>query len=130
VHADESAIVAGVGVAYVLAAAWTARASARIGVHVPQHATPLLENETTTTFTGGEMVAVRAYAGYRAQEEPRAIVLGDREWTIDGVDWRAVEERDGRRRRVFAVRVAGQRVRLAYNESSELWEIDRVIGGT
>jgi hypothetical protein len=73
------------------------------------------------------MVMVRAYAGYRADQEPRAIVVGDREIPIDGIDWSAVEERDGSRRRVFAVRVGGRRMRLSYNEAADLWEIERFI---
>jgi hypothetical protein len=73
------------------------------------------------------MVTVRAYAGSRADEEPRAVVVGGREVPVDDVEWRAVEERGGERRRVFVVRLAGNRVRLAHVESSSLWEIERVL---
>ncbi|MCA1832466.1 MAG: MFS transporter [Actinomycetota bacterium] len=77
----------------------------------------------------GELVTIRAYAGSRADEEPRAIVVGDREIPIEVVEWRAIEERGGERRRIFAVQAAGQRVRLAYNEATSRWEIDRAIRG-
>lgn len=75
----------------------------------------------------GEMVTVRAYSGSRADEEPRAVVVGGRELPVSSIEWRSVEERDGERRRVFVVRLAGSRVRLAYIESSSLWEIERVL---
>jgi len=75
------------------------------------------------------MVTVRAYAGSRAEEEPRAVVVGGEEVPVEAIDWRAVEERGGERRRVFVVRLAGRRVRLAHIESSSLWEIERVLPG-
>ena len=75
----------------------------------------------------GEMVTVRAYAGSRADEEPRAVVVGGDEIPIEGIEWRAVVERGGERRRVFVVRVAGKRVRLAHVEPSSLWEVERVM---
>jgi hypothetical protein len=78
-------------------------------------------------FPAGEMVTVRAYAGSRSAEEPRAVVMEGRELPIDSIEWRAVEERSGERRRVFVVRIAGSRVRLAYIESSSLWEIERTL---
>jgi len=75
----------------------------------------------------GEMVTVRAYAGSRADEEPRVVVVGGREMPVEAIEWRAVQERDGERRRVFVVRLGGARVRLAHIESSSLWEIERVL---
>ncbi|MGZ4144012.1 MAG: MFS transporter [Actinomycetota bacterium] len=74
----------------------------------------------------GELVTVRAYAGARADEEPRAIVVGGHEIPIDRIDWRAVVEESGRRSRVFVVRSAGRRVRLAAHEDDTGWEIERV----
>ena len=76
----------------------------------------------------GEIVTVRAYAGSRADEEPRAVVVAGREVPVEEVEWRAVQERDGERRRVFVVRLGGTRVRLAYVESSSMWEVERVLG--
>lgn len=131
-NVDEARIVVGVGVAYLVAAVWTLRASARLeGRHHAtafEHAAPVAPT-AEPLFAGGEVVAVRAYEGSRAAEEPRAIVVEDYEVPIDRVDWRAVEQLGDRRRRIFAVEVAGQRVRLAYDEASDLWEIDRVIRG-
>jgi MFS family permease len=79
------------------------------------------------SLAAGEMVTVRAYAGSRADEEPRAVVVGGGEVPIDAVEWRAVVERGGERRRVFVVRVGGKRVRLAHVEPSSLWEVERVL---
>jgi hypothetical protein len=73
------------------------------------------------------MVTVRAYAGSRADEEPRAVVVAGAEVPVEMIEWRAVEERDGERRRVFVCRVGGSRVRLAHIESSSLWEIERIL---
>jgi MFS family permease len=73
----------------------------------------------------GEMVTVRAYAGSRADEEPRAIVVGGRELPIERIDWRAIVEESGRRARVFVVRAGGRRVRLSHQEEAG-WEIVRV----
>ena len=75
----------------------------------------------------GEMVTVRAYAGSRADEEPRAVVVGGDEVPIDAIEWRAVVEQGGERRRVFVVRIGGKRIRLAHVEPSSLWEVERVL---
>jgi predicted MFS family arabinose efflux permease len=74
----------------------------------------------------GEMVTVRAYAGARADEEPRAIVVGGHEVPIDAIDWRAIVEESGRRARVFVVRAAGRRIRLSHHEEDTGWQIERV----
>jgi MFS family permease len=89
----------------------------------PEKSTP----EGSLVFPAGEMVTVRAYAGSRSDEEPRAVVIGGSEVPVDSIEWRAVEERSGERRRVFVVRIAGSRVRLAHIESSSLWEIERTL---
>lgn len=73
----------------------------------------------------GEVVTVRARAGGRADEEPRAIVVGGREVPVEAVEWRAVESRRGEVRRVFVVRAAGLRVRLSVGEASGVWQVDR-----
>ena len=76
------------------------------------------------------MVTVRAYAGSRADEEPRAVVIAGTELPVDDIEWRAVEERAGERRRIFVIRLAGRRVRLAHIESSSLWEVERILPDT
>ena len=79
------------------------------------------------TLGPGEMVTVRAYAGSRADEEPRAVVVAGDEIPIDAIEWRAVVEQNGERRRVFVVRIGGRRIRLAHVEPSSLWEVERVM---
>jgi MFS family permease len=118
--ATTGSIIAGVGVAYLAAAAVFAareRALARRG-WIP---TP------SDLLQPGEVITVRAYEGYRADEEPRALIVGGHELPIEGIDWRAVVEEDGVRAHVFVVRVAGSRVRLAHRDGDDTgWEIERV----
>lgn len=78
-----------------------------------------------TMLTPGEIVTVRAYAGARADEEPRAVVVGGKEIPVERVEWRAVEARDGAVRRVFVLRLAGLRMRLSVDEASGVWQVDR-----
>lgn len=75
----------------------------------------------------GEMVTVRAYAGARADEEPRVIVVGGHELPIDEIEWRAVVEEAGKRSRAFVVRVGGQRVRLTLHDDATSWEVERIL---
>lgn len=82
---------------------------------------------TGFSLPAGEMVTVRAYSGSRADEEPRAVVVAGREVPVDEIEWRAVVERGGERRRVFVVRIGGMRVRLAHVEPASLWEVERVM---
>jgi len=130
-HVHEPAIVTGVGIGYLAAAIVTARKSRGLRSTASSEREPVAPPYVAASeaLPVGELVNVRAYAGHRSDEEPRAIVIGDREIAIEGIDWSAVEERGGHRRRVFAVRVSGQRVRLAYNEDSDRWEIERLIRG-
>lgn len=79
-------------------------------------------------FEVGELVTVRTYSGYRADEEPRAIVVGGRDIPVERVEWRAVEERlDRNRRLIFVVRAGGVRIRLAASEESSRWEVERIL---
>jgi MFS family permease len=131
--AGETAIVFVGAVIYLTLAFVAAIAAVRLRAAVTRevlHPAMVPIPEQAPIFSGGEMVAVRAYAGSRADEEPRAIVLGDREIPVESVEWRAIEEREGARRRIFVVHAGGARIRLAYNEQTSLWEIDRVIRGT
>jgi MFS family permease len=128
----ESRIVLTVGLAYCAMAGLTLSWSSRLVRGASTLRTRAKRNKHEAErppLPIGELVTIRAYAGGRADEEPRAIVVGDREIPIDAVEWRALEENGGVRRRIFAVRAAGQRVRLAYNEDSSRWEIDRAIRG-
>lgn len=120
-------IVALSGFGYLFASA-ALHAWARRIVGVRRRKRPAEPARATGFSLGaGDVVTVRAYAGSRADEEPRAVVTGGIEIPVDEVEWRAVCERDGERRRVFVVRVGGARVRLAYVEPSSLWEVERVM---
>jgi predicted MFS family arabinose efflux permease len=120
--AGTRAIVAAIAAAYVACAA---------AFGVWERGGPMFRRKRTTTapeLRPGEIVQVRAYAGGRADEEPRAIVIGGHEVPVDRVEWRAVvEEPSGRRARVFVVFAAGARVRLALYEDATGWEVERVL---
>lgn len=75
----------------------------------------------------GEMVTVRSYAGSRADEEPRAIVVGGQEIPITEIVWRAVVQTTTTRTRAFVVRAGGARVRLAFDQDSESWTVERLV---
>jgi MFS family permease len=112
--------IASVGIAYLIAAGWFAYWERRVE---SWRAIPT----PADLLQPGELITVRAYAGVRADEEPRALVVGGHELPIDDIEWRALVEEGGRRARVFVVRVAGLRVRLANREDDDSgWEIERV----
>lgn len=73
------------------------------------------------------MIAVRAYEGYRAAEEPRALVIDGNEVPIDEVCWSASVAAGGHRLRAFVVRVAGARIRISYDEDEGMWTMERRI---
>lgn len=70
------------------------------------------------------MVTVRAYAGSRAAEEPRALVVDGMDLPIEEICWRASVETGGRRLRAFVVQVQDTRVRLAYDEEDGFWTVE------
>lgn len=126
--AEPKPVIAGIGAGYLLASAAFRVVAHRLvpvrfGFFRRRRASP------AALLPVGEMVAVRAHAGHRADEEPRAVLVGGREVPIEAVEWRAVEERSGERRRIFVVRVGGLRVRLAHRESASLWEVERILPG-
>jgi hypothetical protein len=124
----EDVAVTMIGVGYLAASAGTWRTSGRLDMKPkPRKRERVERTDQSFPLAAGEMVHVRAHAGYRADEEPRAIVTGESEIAIDAVEWAAVEECDGVRRRIFAVRAAGRRLRLAYDERADLWEIQRFL---
>lgn len=73
----------------------------------------------------GESLTVRAYDGYRAAEEPRALVLDGAEVPIDEICWRASIAAGGHRLRAFVVRVDGARIRIVYDEDDGIWTMER-----
>lgn len=120
-RASSRSIVAGIAVGYLAMAVTFGWWERRGAVRKRARRTPV------DLLQPGEMVTVRAHAGHRADEEPRALVVGGHELPIDAIDWRAVVETGGRRARVFVVRVGGRRVRIAHHEDSTAWEVERVL---
>jgi len=78
----------------------------------------------------GEIVTIRSYAGGRADEEPRAIVIGGHEIAITEIEWRAVVQTSSSRTRAFVLRAGGARVRLALDEATDSWQIERLLPDT
>src|SRR5439155_24792293 len=109
-HADSGWLVWGITGAFFLAALmfWSWERRREMGLRGwwtrRRHRAPKPED----MLQPGEMVTVRAYSGSRADEEPRAIVVGGHEVPIQAIDWRAGVEESGRRARVFVVRAAGR----------------------
>lgn len=138
-----------VGISFLLTAAWAWRtlravesgaASAPARVAEPSRSVPAgvssfeeapsvplrATSASRPLFEAGDLVIVRAHAGGRADEEPRAIVLGPTEIPLT-VRWRAVCDEGGTHWRVFVVDCAGQRLRLRIAERGDRWEIERII---
>ncbi|HEY7659600.1 MAG TPA: MFS transporter [Actinomycetota bacterium] len=73
-------------------------------------------------------LTLRFYAGARADEEPRAIVWGGVEETVE-VERRALEETDGIRRTRYRLRMQdGSVVEVARTEPDGDWVLDREVG--
>ena len=55
---------------------------------------------------------IRTYAGYKGDETPRSLVLGDREWIIDRVlsRRRVIDRKTGRKWNEYACRVGEQAI--------------------
>src|SRR5207245_1497684 len=69
---------------------------------------------------------IRFYAGGRADEVPRAIVVADEEEPVEVVgSWS--EERGGVRVRRFRLRAGGDLVDVVGTESEETWEVERRV---
>jgi MFS family permease len=128
-HADSGVLVWVIAVAFFSAAlafgAWERRREMGVKGWIPWRR-KTRPPKPADMLQPGEMVTVRAYAGARADEEPRAIVVGGHEVPIDAIDWRAIVEESGRRARVFVVRAAGRRIRLSHHEEDTGWQIERV----
>jgi len=120
--ASTRAIVSGVAVAYV---------ASGIVFTIWEREEPMFKrkrkDQGAPALKAGEMVTVRAHAGARADEEPRAIVTGGHEIPIDSIEWRAVVEEQGRRARIFVVRAGGQRIRLALYDGATSWDVERLL---
>jgi hypothetical protein len=67
---------------------------------------------------------LRFYSGYKAEEIPRAVVIGSREFVIDKVESRerVLDKKSGKTLEVFKCRMEGKPVVIKIHESGE-WEI-------
>ena len=73
-------------------------------------------------------LTIRFYEGGRAEEEPRAIVWGGVEETVD-VEARALEETDGIRRMRYRLRMRdGSRIEVSKVEPEGAWTLDQEFG--
>jgi MFS family permease len=73
-------------------------------------------------------LTLRFYEGGRAEEEPRAIVWGGVEETVD-VEARALEETDGIRRMRYRLRMRdGSLIEVSKAEPEGTWTLDREFG--
>jgi len=126
-HADSGMLVWAIAGVFFLAALWFGAWERRREMGLKGwFSRRLKRHRPADMLQPGEMVTVRAYAGGRADEEPRAIVIGGQEVAIEAIDWRAIVEESGRRARVFVVRAAGRRLRLSQHEEDIGWLIERV----
>jgi hypothetical protein len=71
--------------------------------------------------TSGRRFIVRFYAGYKADETPRALEMGDREYPVERVlsRKRCREKDSGKSYEILRVLVAGKTVILRINEAGE-----------
>jgi hypothetical protein len=126
-HADSGMLVWGIAGVFFLAALWFGAWERRREMGLTGWFRRRIKGQKPADMLQpGEMVTVRAYAGGRADEEPRAIVVAGQEVPIEAIDWRAIVEESGRRARVFVVRAAGRRIRLSQHEDDIGWQIERV----
>jgi hypothetical protein len=67
---------------------------------------------------------LRFYAGYKGEEIPKAVIIGDREFVIDEITTRerVLDKKSGKRFEVFKCRMEGKPVIIKVHESGE-WEI-------
>ena len=72
----------------------------------------------------GIQYELRFYSGYKGDEIPRAVVIGNREFKIQEVvsRQRVLDQTTGRRSEVFHCRMDGEKVKIICFESGE-WEI-------
>lgn len=79
---------------------------------------------STKDILSGEKIRVRFYDGYKIQETPRAVLLGEQEIPIETVisRERVLDARSGKTQEVFTCRMKGETVRLAGDESGN-WSL-------
>lgn len=70
-------------------------------------------------------IKVRAYSGHKAEERPLAFTLRDKEYEIEEILERRLEERAGRRLTSFRVRADDGVFRIYYCEKEDAWYLKR-----
>lgn len=67
---------------------------------------------------------LRFYAGYKGEEIPRAVIIGNREFVIDEIATRkrVLDKKSGKTFEVFKCRMEGKPIIIKVHESGE-WEI-------
>ncbi|NIM57773.1 MAG: hypothetical protein GTO16_02370 [Candidatus Aminicenantes bacterium] len=70
------------------------------------------------------MFELKFYSGYKREEIPKAVVIGNREFKIDEIisRKRAMDQKSGRRFEVFKCKMEGEIVEITVFESGK-WEI-------
>ena len=68
-----------------------------------------------------EKIVVQFYAGYKGEETPRSITVGDRTYSIDEVlSRKRFQDKDsGQRYELFVCRVSGNTVKIRRDETGE-----------
>ncbi len=72
---------------------------------------------------GDGKVKVLFYSGYKGEETPRALLVSNREYSVEEILWRRkiLDHASGRELETFACRVAGKTIIIKQDESGE-WE--------
>ncbi len=67
---------------------------------------------------------LRFYSGYKGGETPRAVVIGDKEFTIEEILWRkrVLDKKTGKKYEIFKCRMEGDIIKITIYESGE-WSI-------
>lgn len=72
----------------------------------------------------GGMFELKFYSGYKGEEIPKAVVIGNREFNIEEIisRKRVLDQESGRRLEVYKCKMEGEIVEIKVYESGE-WEI-------
>lgn len=67
---------------------------------------------------------LRFYSGYKGNETPKAVVIGDKEFSIEKILWRkrVFEKKTGKTFEVFKCKMEGEIVKITIYDSGE-WAI-------
>jgi hypothetical protein len=67
---------------------------------------------------------LRFYSGYKKRETPRAVIIGNKEFTIEEIIWRkrVLDHETGKTFEVFMCKMEGETVKITIYESGE-WAI-------